>query len=60
MLTKLKIERQKRSIKSKVLAKKVGIDPSYITLIENGRLPSKKIKNAIAKVLNLPVKSIWD
>ena len=60
MLTKLKIERQKRNIKSKELAREAKIDPSYITLIENGRMPSQKVKRAIAKALNLPMKFLWE
>ena len=59
MLTNLKIERQKRNIKSKDLARKAGVDPSYISLVENGRAPSNKVKRLIAKALNLPIKTIW-
>jgi len=60
MLTKLKIERQKRGIKAKDLAMNACIDPSYVTLIEKGRVPSARVKGAIARVLRLPQKAIWD
>ena len=60
MLTRLKLERQKRGLKSKEPAGKVGVHPSYITLMENGREPSKVVKKKIARVLRLPVKAIWE
>lgn len=60
MLTRLKLERQKRGLKSKELAKRVSVHPSYITLMENGREPSKEIKKRIAKVMRLPVKTLWE
>ena len=59
MLNDLKIIRQKRNIKSKQLANQAGIHPSYITLMEKGRIPSKRVKRLIAKALSLPIKTIW-
>lgn len=50
----LNIERKKRNLSVKTLAKACEISRSYITLIENGkRLPGKKILFKIARALNI-------
>lgn len=62
MITKLKLERLKREIKQGELAKKVGISPQYLALIEKGAKninPNKKIMDALAEALNTTVAELF-
>ena len=59
MLTYVKRLRLEKGIKAIDLAREIGVSPSYITLIEQGRVPSKKIKKMISKLLDVPIKNIW-
>ena len=59
MLTNLKLIRLQKGMKAIDLASEVGISPSYVTLIEQGRIPPEGVKKRIAKVLCVAVKNIW-
>lgn len=58
-MNQIKRIRLERRIKACELAKKAKIDPSYVCLIENGRIPSKKVRSRIASTLKLPIKDLW-
>jgi transcriptional regulator with XRE-family HTH domain len=60
MISKLKFVRLTKGIRAKDLARRVGVTPAYISLLERGnRTPSKEVKRRIAKALNFPMKALW-
>jgi len=58
-VNRIKLIRMERRIRARSLAKRVGITPSYVCLIENGRRPSKRVRARISKVLCLPSRDLW-
>jgi transcriptional regulator with XRE-family HTH domain len=51
----IKIIRSVKNLEQRQLAKKIGVDSSYISLIESGkRTPSEKIITKISKELTIP------
>jgi len=59
-MNQIKLIRLERRIKARELAMKTGITPSYLCLIEKGRIPSIAVKRKLAKVLNLPIRMLWN
>ena len=59
MLTNLKRIRLEKGMKAIDLAAEIGVSPSYITLMEKGRIPTVEVKKRIAKALSVAVKKIW-
>jgi transcriptional regulator with XRE-family HTH domain len=50
---------RKSGVSQRALAKRVGVDPTYISLIRNGhRVPSLKIAAKIAELANVPIESL--
>ena len=49
----LKIQRISRGLSGKELASRAGISNVYLSLIENGQIPSQRIQKRIAKSLGL-------
>jgi transcriptional regulator with XRE-family HTH domain len=50
---------RKSGVSQRVLAKRIGVDPSYISHIRNGiRVPSLKIAAKIADEANVPIESL--
>lgn len=54
---KLKYYREKSNMNKSDLAKKIGVSPAYITMLENGEKenPSLEIKLKLADALKIPV-----
>lgn len=61
MVTALKVARIKSGIKQKDLAKRVGITPQYLMLLEKGtaRNPSTSIMNALSTALGYTVQELF-
>jgi len=49
-----------RNIKGCELAKETNITSAYLSLIEKGREPSRKVKKQLARALGLPMKALWN
>jgi transcriptional regulator with XRE-family HTH domain len=50
---------RKSGMSQRALAKRVGVDPTYISAIRNGRrVPSLTIAAKIAEVANIPIESL--
>lgn len=50
---------RKSGVSQATLARRVGVDPTYISLIRNGRrVPSLKIADKIATEANVPIESL--
>jgi len=58
-MNRIKLIRFERHLKGCELARKAGITPAYLTIIEKGRVPSKSVKVRIANALALPLKELW-
>lgn len=50
---------RKSGVSQAALAKRVGVDPTYISLIRNGhRVPSLRMADKIATEANVPIESL--
>jgi transcriptional regulator with XRE-family HTH domain len=50
---------RKSGVSQAALAKRVGVDPTYISAIRNGRrVPSLRIAAKIAEAANVPIESL--
>jgi transcriptional regulator with XRE-family HTH domain len=50
---------RKSGVSQRAFAKRVGVDPTYISLIRNGhRVPSLKMAAKIAEEANVPIESL--
>ncbi len=58
-MNRIKMIRIERNIKGCELARRANVTSAYLSMIENGRVPSRRVKNRIAKALCLPVKGLW-
>lgn len=60
ILNGVQIERKKKRIKQYVLASKVNVHPSVISLVETGKLEAdKKLKRKLAKALDCKVSDLF-
>ena len=60
MMSKLKVERIKKDIKQGEFAKKLGITPQYLRLIEKGAVePRRDLMIKIAKALDTTVAELF-
>ncbi len=56
----LKIKRWERGIKQYELAILLGCSPTYLSMVENGRIePSDQFKEKVAEIFNLEIKDIF-
>jgi transcriptional regulator with XRE-family HTH domain len=51
--------RKRAGITQKDLAKKVGISPSYMSMVEKGRGPSDKITEKLTKAIGIKVEKFY-
>ena len=58
-MNRIKRIRLERNITARHLARKALITAPYLSMIEQGRRPSKAVKNRLAKALGLPMKDLW-
>ena len=60
VLNRLRFERKRKRIKQYVLASKVNVHPSVISLVENGLLePKDKLKKKLARALDCKVSKLF-
>ncbi|WP_342045889.1 helix-turn-helix transcriptional regulator [Bacillus sp. OTU530] len=60
MKCKLKEIMDKRMIKQKALAERIGVAPQTLSAIVRGKQePTLRVAMRIAKVLELPIEEIW-
>ncbi len=61
MKDNIKYYREKNAITKSELARRIGVSPSYITMLENGEKnnPSLEIQLKIASVLNVSIEDIF-
>lgn len=48
-----------KGITSVDIARKTGVSATWISLVLNGRKPSKRIRKAIAQAVGKPVEELW-
>ena len=58
-MNRFKYIRMTKQLKAYEVANKAQITPSYLCLIERGRVPSVMVKRQLAKVMGLPIKTLW-
>jgi len=52
-------ELKKRKLTFKIIAARLGVSPSAVSMVSSGRAVSKRITNELAKALNKTPAEIW-